>query len=474
MIRTKIIATVGPASRSPEVLARLIEAGVDVFRLNFSHGSLEDHGAALRAIRAAAARCEAVVAVMGDLCGPKIRVDPVEGDAFDLPTGAQIRIVADKVAGNAERISTSRRELPQEAAVGHRVLIDDGMIRLRVEESDGKSLLCRCEAGGAIQSRKGVNLPDTDLHMSSMTDKDRGDLAWALANDVDYIALSFVRRAEDLDELRAAMRACGRVAPVVAKIETPQAINELHRIIEATDVVLVARGDLGVEMDLACVPLLQKDITARSQRAGKPVIVATQMLQSMVEHPTATRAEVSDVANAVFDSADAVMLSAETAVGAYPVAAVEMMNRIAHETETYLARSGYFARMDADDSVNPIATGVVNGAGSLARELQAKLIAVWTETGNTVRLLSKCRPDRLIVGLASEEAICRRMAMYYGVLPVQMPLTPDQDEMLRRLDEWLREHHLAEESDLVILAASTRLIGPGSTSALLMHLVGPG
>ena len=473
MIRTKIIATVGPASRSTDTLIRLIKAGVDVFRLNFSHGTIADHGTALQAIRSAAAECQAVVAVLGDLCGPKIRVDPVQHDSFDLPTGAKIRIVAEPVLGNAERVSTSRPQLVHEASVGHRILIDDGMIRLRVEKAENQSLLCQCEAGGTVRSRKGVNLPDTDLQMSSMTEKDRADLAWALAHDVDYIALSFVRRAEDLEELRAAMRACGRLAPIVAKIETPQAINDLQRIIETTDVVLVARGDLGVEMDLACVPLLQKDITARSQRAGKPVIVATQMLQSMVEHPSATRAEVSDVANAVFDLADAVMLSAETAVGAYPVAAVEMMNRIAQETETYLARNGFFARIDADDSLNPIATGVVRGATTLARELRARLIAAWTRTGNTVRLLSKCRPDRLIVGLTPDETVCRRMALFYGVLPVQMPETANQEEMLHRLDEWVRRHQMAEEGDLVIVAADTRLAGPGSTSALLMHLVGP-
>ncbi|MBN2559893.1 MAG: pyruvate kinase [Phycisphaerae bacterium] len=472
MIRTKIIATVGPASDSLEVVGQLIDAGADVFRLNFSHGTLEEHGRTLERIRAAARERGAIVAVMGDLCGPKIRVDEVADGAFEIASGDRIDVVSEHVVGNAERISTNRPELAHEVAVGHRVLIDDGLIRLRVEEALPDRLRCVCQDGGAIRTRKGLNLPDSDLAMSALTDKDKRDLAWAMEHGLDYVALSFVRRAEDLAKLRGLMRWDEASCPVVAKIETPQAIEHLDGIIEAADVVLVARGDLGVEMDLARVPLLQKEITAKCQKAGKPVIIATQMLQSMVEHPTATRAEVSDVANAILDSADCVMLSAETSVGAYPVASVRMLDRIAEQTEAYLSDSGAFAQMDADATMNPMMTAVVHGANLLARELNAKLLAVWSETGYTVRLLSKCRPNRPVIGLSPDERVCRRMAMYYGVEPACIPRPTQLGPMLQAIDEVLLKHEWAARDDLIVVVAGTRLEAAGATSTLLVHLLG--
>lgn len=474
MIRTKIVATLGPATDSPEMVGRLVDAGVDVFRLNFSHGTLEQHARTYRHIRDVCRERGSPVAVMGDLCGPKIRVDPVEDGAFDIARGDRIDIVAGHLVGNAERFTTNRPEIVREVQSGHRLLIDDGLIRLRVAEVSDDRLSCVCEVGGMIRTRKGINLPDSHLRMSALTDKDREDLAWALENGLDYIAMSFVRCADDLRELRAMMPLDGADCRIVAKIETVSAIEHLDEIIEAADVVLVARGDLGVEMDLAQVPLLQKRIVKHCQTAGRPVIIATQMLQSMVEHPTATRAEVSDVANAILDRTDAVMLSAETSVGAYAVESVEMLGRIAEQTENYLRECGEAARIDPSRTMRRITTAVAHGANLLARELEAKLVAVWSETGNTVRLLSKTRLNVSVIGLSPDERVCRRMTMYYGVLPLQLERKRDAEQMLSAVDAALREQGWVDPGDLIVVVAGTRLEEAGATNALMIHLVGDG
>ncbi|MFH1417883.1 MAG: pyruvate kinase [Planctomycetota bacterium] len=471
MIRTKIIATVGPASESPERIGELIDAGVDVFRLNFSHGTLDWHGRTLEHIRRVSVERGATTAVMADLCGPKIRVDPVGGGSIEIAPGDEIDLVSGHVEGNAHRISTNRPELAREVGVGERVLIDDGSVRLRVREALPDRLRLVCEVGGSIGTRKGVNLPDSTLQMPALTEKDRRDLAWALDRGMEYVALSFVRSATDLMTLRSLLPLSEDTCEVVAKIETPQAVADLDAIIEATDVVLVARGDLGVEMELAEVPLVQKEITRKCQQTGKPVIVATQMLQSMVDRPTATRAEVSDVANAILDSADCVMLSAETSVGAYPVQSVKMMNRIAERTEAYLDASGIAPRMDASLTIRRVTTAVAHGASLLARELDAKLVAVWTGTGKTTRLLSKCRLDRPVIGLSPDGRVCRRMALYYGVVPVHLTHTDEVQAMLGEVDRMLLDQQLAAEGDRVVVVAGTRLEKPGATNSLLIHLV---
>jgi len=472
MIRTKIIATVGPATESSRRIGELIDAGVDVFRLNFSHGTLEGHGRVLERIRQTAGQNGATVAVMADLCGPKIRVDPVEDDGFEIKPGDRLDIVRDHVVGNAERISTSRPELVREAALDHRILIDDGAVRLRVQEAAGDRLRCVCEVGGRIASRKGLNLPDSDLAMPALTEKDRQDLAWAVEHGVDYLALSFVRSAEDLQILRSLLPGDGSGCGVVAKIETAQAVSRLDEIIDGADVVLVARGDMGVEMDLTQVPLVQKEIAVKCQRAGTPVIIATQMLQSMVQQPTAPRAEVSDVANAILDAADCVMLSAETSVGRYPIESVRMMNEIARRTEAFLAQTKAAASVQARALRWPVTTAVAHGTSLLAEELDAKLAAVWTETGNTARLISKCRLNRPIVGLSPDERVCRRMAMYYGVLPARLDRRPDTAEMLADVDRMLRQRGLAQAGDTIVVSAGAHVEQPAATSSLFVHVVG--
>jgi pyruvate kinase len=472
MIHTKIIATIGPASESPEMLGRLIDAGVNVFRLNFSHGTLEQHARTFERIQAVRRKLGCHVAVMGDLCGPKIRVDPIVNDSFTLAVGDRIEVVADHVKGTAQRISTNRPELVGEAKAGHRLLIDDGNVRLRVESASPGMLACICEAAGVVSSRKGVNVPDTELVMSALTDKDRIDLAWAMEHRLDYIAMSFVRTAADLRELRDLMPLAHCDSRVVAKVETPQAARHLEEIVESADAVLVARGDMGVEMDLAQVPIIQKRITRMCRRAGKPAIIATQMLQSMINRPTATRAEVSDVANAILDSADAVMLSAETSVGQFPTESVAMMARIAAQTESFAEESGQSGQVEVTESLRPVATAVAHGAALLARELHAKAVAVWTATGNTARLLSKSRLGVPVVGLSPEESVCRRMCMYYGVMPIQLTRREQITAMLRDVDEALLSRGIVQRGDLIVVVAGTHLKAVGSTNALLIHLVG--
>lgn len=470
MLRTKIIATLGPASDSADAITQLVEAGVDVFRLNFSHGSLEQHGRTLENIRRVCRERGAAVAVMADLCGPKIRVDKIEDGGFEIAVGDEIEIVADTVLGSAARISVNRPELVGELKVGHHVLIDDGNVCLRVKAVGDNRVNCICEDGGRISDRKGVNVPDTDLAVSALTDKDRSDLAWAVEHEVDYIAVSFVRTAADLRAVRDLLPLSGMQFPLVAKIETPQATEHLDEIIETADVVLVARGDLGVEMDLASVPLIQKRITRLCRQAGKPVIIATQMLQSMVDSPTPTRAEVSDVANAILDSADCVMLSAETAIGKYPVEAVRMITRVGEKTEAFLATIKRETKVLSPE-MRRVTTAVAHGADLLARELDARVVAVWTEAGNTARLLSKHRLDQPVVGLCPDEHVCRRMAMYYGVRPIVAKRRPSTRDMTVQVDRLLVEGGLAAAGDLVVIVAGTHLDEPGATNALLIHLV---
>lgn len=472
MIRTKFIATIGPASDSLETLGELLDAGVDVFRLNFSHGTLQQHALTYDRIRSVCRQRGMPAAVMADLCGPKIRVDPIEEDAFTLMPGDRIDIVSGHVVGDRTRISTNHPELVREVCVGHRVLIDDGAVRLRVEASLPDRLQCVCEVGGPVSTRKGINLPDSQLAMSALTAKDREDFAWAVQHGVDYVAMSFVRTAADLRELRELLPLSDDHCRLVAKIETVQAIEHLDEIIESTDVILVARGDLGVEMDLARVPLLQKEIARKCRLAGKPVIIATQMLQSMIESPTATRAEVSDVANAILDAADAVMLSAETSVGKFPVEAVRMLARIAEQTEDYLDRAAASTALDKNLLLPRVPTAVAHGANLLARDLDARLVAVWTQTGNTARLLSKCRLPMPVVGLSPDEHVCRRMAMYYGVIPVQLTREDEVLAMLADVDAMLLERGFASRGDMIVVIAGTRLLQVGSTNALLIHLVG--
>jgi len=427
MIRTKIVATLGPASATPQMLARIVAEGVDVVRFNLSHGEHGEHARTLAELRRVVAGQGVHVATLADLAGPKVRIGAIDPQQAHLEVGDACTIVREPIAGTATRFGTTYRGLVDDVRVGERVLIDDGAVRLLVTEHRADELVCTCTVGGLLSTRKGVNVPDSRLALSSLTDKDRADVAWLVEQGFDYAAMSFVRSPDDIRVLRSQLHDRGGDQPIIAKIETPQAVAQLDAILKETDGLLVARGDLGVEMDVARVPLLQKQMVTRARQAGKPVIVATQMLQRMVKAPVPTRAEVSDVANAVLDGADAVMLSAETAVGAYPVEAIAALNRITQEACEYEAgmmdeigqpRHLLAERFRVACGEDRTISAVARSAALVAHDLGAKLVAAWARTGRTARWISKYRLSAPIAALTTEAGTCRRLALCYGVEPM--------------------------------------------------------
>ncbi|MCA9253009.1 MAG: pyruvate kinase [Phycisphaerales bacterium] len=467
---TKVVATIGPGSSSPEVLEPLLLSGVHVVRINFSHGTLDDHKIVVERVRAIAARNQLTVAIMGDLCGPKIRLGPVENDGVTIETGSRLRIITEDVEGNATRVSTNQPDVLKDIKVGHRVLIDDGMIRFVVVESNDDGLVCECQVGGIIRSRKGVNLPDSDLQIDALTEKDITDLKWAITHDLDYLAISFVRDADDVQQLRRLIQAEAVDVHIVSKIETPQAVRDIDNIIEVSDAILVARGDLGVEMDIVHVPRVQKEICARCRRYGTPVIIATQMLQTMVTEAIPTRAEVSDVANAIVDGADAVMLSAETAVGEHPVAAVEIMNRIAAEADRY---SDHLSRaVPANEFCRGVTAAVAHSIQSVAEHVDAVAVAIWTEKGVLARLLSRHRINQPILALTPSDAIRRRLALYYGVTSATVHKPQETRECLQKADDVLAREGWAKIGDPIVMGFGPASMEWGDTGSITIHRLG--
>ena len=469
MRRTKIVATIGPASRDPGVLERLIEAGANVVRLNFSHGAHEEHLAVIRAVREIAARLERSVALLQDLSGPKIRTGRVRGGgAIELQDGARLVITTDEsVEGTAERISTSYDPLPRDVAAGDRILLDDGNLELRVLASRGEEVECEVVHGGRLSSSKGMNLPGVRLSAPALTEKDRRDLAFGLAQGVDYVALSFVRKAADVEEAQALVRSLGASAPVIAKIEKREAVNDLPQLLEACDGVMVARGDLGVELSTEEVPTLQKRIIEMANGAGRVVITATQMLESMIEHPRPTRAEASDVANAILDGTDGIMLSAETAAGRFPVEAVETMDRIARYTEAHYSWRPP-ARVTGVGSM--VARSLARVASTVAEELDCKLIVVFTESGTTARLVSSYRPRAAVAAITYNDDTFRRLALWWGVVPVKSAFAPSTDEMIVRGEQLLKSRGLVASGDTILMLAGQSHTA-GATNMLRVHTI---
>ena len=472
IIRTKIVATLGPATSEVGAIRQIAQAGVDVFRINFSHGDNEQRKSLLDNVRAVEAELQRPLAVMGDLCGPKIRVRKIDGGSVLLGDGQEIVIQKDDILGTAQRISTTLEELPRQVKPGQPLLLDDGKIRLEVVETRGDDeILCRVTQGGILSVGKGVNLPGTQLKISALTDKDRADAAWIAQHEFDYVALSFVQVADDVNELRALLDSAGCDAGIVAKIERPQAIENIESIVDAADAVMVARGDLGVEMDLPAVPVAQKRIARLCQLKGKPCIIATQMLESMTTSPTPTRAEVSDVANAILDWADAVMLSGETAVGEHPVAAVRMMDRIAGQMQSY---------HDQARSTEPIQVlQIPQTVASLARAVQEitasqpiAAIAAFTIAGGTVRVLSKQRPQCPILGISPDPEVVRRMCLYYGVQSMQAGLVEHTTDVLDLAERFAVERGVAESGDSIIVISGRPLGTTGATNTLVVHTIG--
>ncbi len=467
--RTKIVATLGPASSDPEVLGRMIDAGVDVVRLNFSHGVAADHLTRLELVRRTATERRRSVAVLADLQGPKIRVGVLDGDGITLPSGGEATLVAGTERAPAPGIPVVYDRLAADVRGGDRILLDDGAIELVVRQVDGERVACDVRRGGIVRSRKGVNLPGVAVSAPSLTDKDLADLATAVNAGVDYVALSFVRRAADVLAAKEAIDRLGGETPVVAKLERPEALDHLDEILPVTDAVMVARGDLGVEIAVERVPSVQKEIIAAANSHGVPVITATQMLESMVSSPRPTRAEASDVANAIFDGTDAVMLSQETAIGAFPVEAVATMGRIAREAE---ATPHLLHPPPPEASALDVPATVCKAAVQAATDLGARAVVAFTETGATARFVSRFRPRAPIVCLTPHEPTRRRIALYWGVEATE---TLDRgtavEAMMAQGDERLVDEGYVKPGDLVVVVAG-RPGGRGATNQVIVHRVG--
>jgi len=469
-INTKIVATLGPATDPPGVLKQLMLAGANVFRLNASHGAAADHLTRVAAVRATAAEAGVHAGILLDLQGPKIRLGKFENGGCVLTAGCEFTITTEEVLGNASQASTGYSRFAHDVQEGDRILLADGGIELRALATDGVSVLTEVISGGPIGNNKGINLPGVQVSIPSMTEKDLADLHFGLNAGVGMIALSFVRTAADVLKLRD--RLGKRPVTIVAKIEKPEAWDNIEPILDAADGVMVARGDLGVETALEKVPRIQKSIIRRARRKGRFVITATQMLESMIENATPTRAEVSDVANAIYDGTDAVMLSAETSMGKYPVEAVRFMTRIAGEAETSIRSKGY---QDPPHSAEPSNAEILaDAAYHAARDSGAGAIVVFTSTGSSARLVSRYRPPVSIFAITPHNTTAQQLAVNYGVVPILAPDVSNTDEMLAQMDRVMVEGGYLQRNQLVVFLAGQPVGRAGTTNLMKLHRVGAG
>ncbi|KAB1657828.1 pyruvate kinase [Pseudoclavibacter chungangensis] len=466
--RAKIVATLGPAVATPAGISRLIQAGVNVTRLNMSHGNHEVHEANFRMVRTAAEEASLPIAILADLQGPKIRLATFVDGPHHLEVGDVFKITNQDVPGTKEIVGTTYKGLPEDVRPGDPLLIDDGKVLLRVQSTDGTTVTTTVEVPGAVSNNKGINLPGVAVNVPALSEKDEDDLRWALRMGADIIALSFVRGPEDITRVHEIMAEQGVTAPVIAKIEKPQAVERLPEIVDAFDGIMVARGDLGVELPLEAVPIVQKRAIELARRRAKPVIVATQMLETMIENPRPTRAEASDCANAVLDGADALMLSGETSVGAHPFAAVETMARIIRSTEEH-----------GLDRIPPLGTkpftqggAITLAAAEVGEFLGAKYYCVFTESGDSVRRMSRLRAEIPILGFTPRESIRRRMNLYWGVTPYLVDRVTHTDEMFRQVDQAVLDRGLAERGDKVVIIAGMPPGIAGSTNDMRVHRIG--
>jgi pyruvate kinase len=464
----KIVCTLGPASNSSEMIERLMLAGMDVARLNFSHGTHEDHARTIKRLRDASARLEKPIGILADLQGPKIRTGPLKDNRpVPLIAGQRFTISINPMAGTSEGVSTTYKRMPRDVSPGDRILLGDGLIELQVLSTTSTSVACRVVNGGMLGEHKGINLPGVKLQIPAVTPKDHADLVFALQQGANFIAVSFVRSAEDVLHAKKAISREKQDVPVIAKLEKPEAIDKLDEILGVSDAVMVARGDLGVEMSPEKVPVVQKQIIARACEARRAVITATQMLESMTQNPRPTRAETSDVANAVFDGSDALMLSAETASGAYPLEAVQMMDRIIREAEAN--NPNILRPKPAQFNIAETSSELICHA---SEELDMKVIAVFTETGFTARLVSKHRPRRPIIAFSTVQETRRRLSLNWGVFPRTIGKVHNIEELVRTTEKRLLEEHLVERGDVVGILAGTPLFVGGTTNFMKFHVIG--
>ena len=470
MRRAKIVATLGPASSSYENIRALIDAGVNVARMNLSHGSYQVHDAVFTTVRRAAEDSGEPVAVLVDLQGPKIRLGRFEAGPYELAEGDIFTITTEDILGSKDIVGTTFAGLPQDVKPGDFLLIDDGKVRVRVLKTDGVRVRTEVVVGGPVSDNKGINLPGVAVNVPALSEKDEADLRWALRLGADYVALSFVRSAADVTRVQEIMAEEERRVPVIAKIEKPQAVDALEEIIDAFDGIMVARGDLGVELPLEAVPIVQKHAVELARRMAKPVIVATQMLESMISSPVPTRAETSDVANAVLDGADAVMLSGETSVGEYPVVTVATMARIVASTEDH-----------GLERIPPLGTkprtqggAITLAAAEVADFVEAKYVCVFTESGDSARRMSRLRFPIPMKAFTPDEAIRRRMNLTWGIQSFLVDRVEHTDLMYHQVDTVLMGTGLAEEGDRVVVISGSPPGIPGSTNDIRVHVIGTG
>jgi len=462
--KTKVVATIGPASDDPRTLEALLKAGMNVARLNASHGTLDEHQLRLERIRSASESTGVNVAVMFDTRGLEVRTGSIEGGAVVLSPGQDFRLYLDGRMGGPRGVSISHERLAAEVSLGDVILLDDGKIELEVVAVRREEIEARVECGGTLREQKSVNVPGRDLSLERLSDRNRDDLRFAAENRVDYIAASFVQTAEDVDELREFLAECGAEIPIIAKIENAAGVDNLDAIIEAADGTMVARGDLGVELPMAEVPTIQKRIIRKTVTSGKPVVTATQMLDSMERNPRPTRAEVSDVANAILDGSSAVMLSGETAIGRYPVAAVETMAALALEAEASLQEYGYLQKITPDPSAK-VAEAVSQAAITMSNHLGAAAIICLTDTGRTARRISKYRPTCPIVAVATLESVVRRLAMNWGVLPMLCDGGENDAKKVDQAIHWAKDQGFLGEGDVVVATGTSQLMGETTDSS---------
>jgi pyruvate kinase len=463
----KLVCTLGPACDSLQGLRALIDAGMDVARFNFSHGTHEEHGARLARLRQASDLSRKSVAALQDLCGPKIRTGTFPRK-FDLPTGSDVTLIEGEASADERLITIQYEGLARDVRVGDRILLDDGRLVLRVLGVEGERVRARVEQGGGMRDHIGVHLPSKTMRMSALTEKDKQDLAFGLSSGVDYIAMSFVRRAEDLHQIRDVCHAWGAPTPVIAKIETPDAVENLESVVAASDGVMVARGDLGVEFPPERVPVIQRQILGVARRVRRPVIVATEMLQSMTKSTRPTRAEASDVANAVYSGTDCLMLSGETATGDHPQLACSMMSRIASEAES----SPFFEQAPYVSRATSVTEAIARGACNTSREIGAKYIVAFTESGSTAMTVSLARPNVPIVAYSSNAKTRRRMALCWGVVPRECPALHDADQ----LSDWCTGDLLAagfgSPGERVVMVFGAPIGVSGNTNSIRVHVLG--
>jgi pyruvate kinase len=466
--RAKIVCTLGPSTDSPERVRALVEAGMDVARLNFSHGEHSEHGRRFREVRQAAEAAGRNLAVLADLQGPKIRLGRFAEGKVEWRTGERIRITVEDIEGSHDRVSTTYKQLAADVRAGDRLLVDDGNVGLvAVDIENGTDVVCDVTEGGPVSNNKGLSLPGVVVSVPAMSDKDADDLEFALRLGVDFIALSFVRSADDVKLVHQIMDEMGVRRPVIAKIEKPEAVERLEDIALSFDGIMVARGDLGVELPLEQVPMVQKRAIQICRDNAKPVIVATQMLESMINHSRPTRAEASDVANAVLDGADALMLSGETSVGTYPVQSVATMSRIITSVES--------AGVEAPSllhSPRTSAGALVKAAKDIGDALGAAALVAFTQTGDTMRRLSRLHPSQRLLAFSPDENVLRQLALLWGVEPHLVWMVKTTDDMVRQVDSALVQRGVCRRGDLVIVVAGTPPATPGATNTIRVHHIG--